>query len=259
MHSPFPGMDPYLEPHWLDVHGALIAEARRVLNRLLPAGYVARMEERIAVEADDAPQMRVGPDVSVYKPSTGPWDKPTGGAIVIDAPCRMVVDLQPAIERFIRILRQDGQLITVVEFISPANKRMPGLDAFQSKPQELLEAGVHVVEIDLVRAGNWQALFRPHVCAREAQSLYRVTVRTASTPAEAYLYPIRLQDSLPQIQIPLRASDAKLMLALQPLIETIYIDGRYGMTLDYTQPLDPPLSIEDQNFAAERIASRIAG
>jgi hypothetical protein len=24
MNSPFPGMDPYLEPHWLDVHARLV-------------------------------------------------------------------------------------------------------------------------------------------------------------------------------------------------------------------------------------------
>ena len=31
-------MDPYLERYWPDVHLALVAEARRVLNRALPEG-----------------------------------------------------------------------------------------------------------------------------------------------------------------------------------------------------------------------------
>jgi hypothetical protein len=248
-------MDPYLELHWLDVHGALIAETRRRLNGLLPDGLVARMEERVAVESDDDRELRFGPDVFVFKPSTGPWDKPAGGAVTIDAPYRLVVDSQPALERSVRILNQQGQLITVVEFVSPSNKKQPGLDAYLAKRSDLLDAGVHVVEIDLVRAGNWQALLLPHVCPREALSIYRVTVRTAGVPATAYLYPIRLADPLPDIQIPLRPGDPKTMLALQPMIETIYTDGRYGRTLDYTQPLDPPLSAEDQQYAAQRINS----
>jgi hypothetical protein len=43
-----------LETHWLDVHTSLIAEARRALNRTLPSELVARAEERVAVESDDA-------------------------------------------------------------------------------------------------------------------------------------------------------------------------------------------------------------
>jgi hypothetical protein len=42
MKSPFPGMDPYLERHWPDVHSALVMSARGVLNELLPPDLVAR-------------------------------------------------------------------------------------------------------------------------------------------------------------------------------------------------------------------------
>jgi len=51
MKSPFPGMDPYLEAHWLDVHSRLVAYAADALNEVLPETLVARMEERVAVEA----------------------------------------------------------------------------------------------------------------------------------------------------------------------------------------------------------------
>jgi hypothetical protein len=167
-----------------------------------------------------------------------------------------VVDLEPVKQRFVRIISQDGQLITVIEFISPSNKISNGMDAYLEKRSELLAAGAHLVEIDLVRQGNWRALMKPHICPAGAVSSYRVTVRTAGSPRRAYVYPIRLQDSLPEIQIPLRLTDPRLMLNLQPMIETIFVDGRYGRTLDYTQPLDPPLSAEDQAFAAARISAR---
>ena len=58
MPSPFPGMDPYLERNWLDVHSALIAETRRALNWSLPKGLVARALMRpfsLPPEAASAP------------------------------------------------------------------------------------------------------------------------------------------------------------------------------------------------------------
>src|SRR5688572_15831325 len=107
MKSPFPGMDPYLEPHWWDVHTSLITEARRQLNRSLPPGLVARVEERVAVESDDALDRRIGPDVRVFSPSTADPSEGKGG-IAIEAPFKLVVEYDPLIERFIRIIDQGG-------------------------------------------------------------------------------------------------------------------------------------------------------
>jgi Protein of unknown function (DUF4058) len=47
MKSPFPGMDPYLEAHWLDVHPRLIVEASTVIQDQLGDDLVARIEERL--------------------------------------------------------------------------------------------------------------------------------------------------------------------------------------------------------------------
>src|SRR4051812_41113032 len=53
MKSPFPGMDPYLEPHWGDVHSRLATIGSAALNRNLPVGIRARVHESIGVEVDD--------------------------------------------------------------------------------------------------------------------------------------------------------------------------------------------------------------
>jgi hypothetical protein len=252
--SPFPGMDPYLEPHWQGVHAALIVETWRALNRLLPDDLAARVEERIVIDSDQELERLANPDVFVYKPgsSYGPADN---SAVSVDAPYCLVVDADPVKQRFVRIISQDGQLITVVEFISPGNKIGQGLDDYLEKRSELLAAGTHLVEIDLVRQGNWRGLMKPHICPTGAISTYRVTVRTAGLPRRAYIYPIRLQDPLPEIQIPLRPKDPKLVLPLQPMIEANYSDGRYGSTLDYTRTLDPPLSADEQRYATDRISA----
>ena len=46
MPSPFPGMDPYLERHWGDVHTRLITSASDPLQKFLPKDLRARVEER---------------------------------------------------------------------------------------------------------------------------------------------------------------------------------------------------------------------
>ena len=251
MKSPFPGMDPYIEPHWLDVHTALIGDARRTLNRTLPEGLVARVEERIAVESDGEQFRSVGPDVSVFQPSTS--DRLDGpGGIAIEAPYKLMVEVDPIIERFIRIISDSGELISVIEFLSPTNKRSPGLEPYREKRAELLQGGVHVVEIDLIRAGNWRALMRPERCPPEAVSMYRAIVRTAGSRPVGYLFPITLRHPLPDVPIPLRIADKPVPLSLQPLFETAYEDGRYGPTINYSAALNPPLE-DDAEWAETRL------
>lgn len=52
MSSPFPGMDPYLERHWPDVHLSLAVYAREVLNERMPVKLVARLYDRFVCERD---------------------------------------------------------------------------------------------------------------------------------------------------------------------------------------------------------------
>ena len=50
MSSPFPGMDPYLEAHWGDIHTRLMANASRKINLELPDDLQARV--RRGAESD---------------------------------------------------------------------------------------------------------------------------------------------------------------------------------------------------------------
>lgn len=47
MNSPFPGMDPYLERHWEDVHTRLIGYIADELQPQLSDDLIARMEEKV--------------------------------------------------------------------------------------------------------------------------------------------------------------------------------------------------------------------
>jgi hypothetical protein len=118
---------------------------------------------------------------------------------------------------------------------------------------------VNFVEVDLIRAGDWQALLRPHRCPAKAFSTYRVTFRVPRDRRAVYLHPISLRSPLPSIPIPLRRNDPEVRLDLQPLLDAAYVNGRYErrLRLAYTRPLDPPLHEEDAAWADDLL--RAAG
>lgn len=253
MKSPFPGLDPYLEPHWLDVHTKLVAYAADDLNEQLPADLVASTEERLAVESSEDDVKVIGPDVRVFEPPTDTAvcaEAPASGFVL--APYRLATVIEPIVERFIRVIEAGTErLITVIEFVSPTNKRGEGLEAFRVKRASLLESGVNFVEIDLVRAGNWRALLYPSLCPRKATAPYRVTFRVPVEPGYVYLYPISLRGPLPNILIPLRRQDPEVRLDLQSLLDRVYVNGRYEQRSIYRHQLEPPLAAEDADWADE--------
>lgn len=256
--SPFPGMDPYLERHWSDVHTKLIAHTADILNeQLLPPDLAASTQERVAVEGDKEVEKQYYPDVRLIEPDG------RGGVAVKAAPTdylsagltiRLIAQVDPIIERYIRIVNAaDERTITVIEFLSPANKRAPGIVDFRAKRGELLAAGVNFVEIDLILQGNWQRLLWPHRCEDKDVTAYRATVRLPGEPAVVHLIPMPLRSPLPPLAIPLRENDPRVVLDLQPLLDRAYVTGRYGRRLKYTLPPDPPLGEADEGWVEELI------
>ncbi len=258
MTSPFPGMDPYLESHWLDVHTKLVAHAADMLNERLPEDVVASTEERVSVESsDENREQQFYPDVRVFQPGGGviatTFDVEPGGVIAADM--KLVLQIEPMTERYIRIVQTGSErLITVIEFVSPANKIGRGLKEFRAKRRGLLAAGVSFVEVDLCRTGDWEELLHPWHCPPRGLSTYRAIIRVPGDPQAAYLYKFSLRESLPSIPIPLRPKERMVTLDLQPLIERAYVGGRYGRRLNYGIPPEPPLEGDDAAWAASLLA-----
>jgi hypothetical protein len=248
MKKPFPGMNPYCEWRWRDFHTRFVAYAADQLNARLPENLVASTEERLAIQVDE-PEESQGSDyqadVSIAETGQGPARK-TATVASPTKPLRLVAS-EPAIERFIQIVETGSErIVTVIELLSPSNKGGEGLADFRPKREELLSSGVNVVEIDLSRKGDWRRLLRPQVCPRKLESLYRVVIRHAREPEAAYVFPIALPQSLPSVPIPLRKEDAGVSLDLQPLVDSVYENGRYHQRFDYTKPPPAPaLSADD--------------
>ena len=69
MKSPFPGMDPYLERHWGDVHQRIVTYTCDWLQSRLPDDLRARMQERVYIEIPDVRRGEYYPDVRVVERS----------------------------------------------------------------------------------------------------------------------------------------------------------------------------------------------
>ena len=127
-----------------------IAEISRVLNAgLLPEGYYA-LAEQVAGQ--------IGPDVlTLHSPGGQKHEEPTGGVALAEAPPRVAFRGTHAAGIYARraravVIRHRSRhdVISMVEIVSPGNKKSQrDLDAFVRKAQDAVEAGVHLLIVDL--------------------------------------------------------------------------------------------------------------
>jgi hypothetical protein len=252
MKSPFPGMDPYLEQFWPDVHASLIIYMRDQLEEQLPGNLIARVEERVVLETEEDPHA-VYPDIKItQRPGRGFASAAVAGRASVIKPVIVEYLGEPATETFLNILEAGpGQrLVTVIELLSLANKLTgEGQRQYRQKQQELRDAGVSLVEIDLLRQGRRVLSVAPSRIPHRARTTYQVCVRRGWLPRRFEIYPVPLRRSLPAIGIPLRQTDDDIQLDLQAVLEQAYRKGRYHLTIDYREPPDPPLTGDDAKWA----------
>jgi len=261
MASPFPGMDPYLERFWSDVHARLVTYACDQLQERLPSDLIARMQERIYVETPEGPGRSMHPDVRVVEQGRGQTGMATAlnGIAVAEPEIVVVSSDEPITETYLEIVeaRSGHRVITGIEFLSPTNKTPgPGQELYLQKEKELRQARVNLVEIDLVRSGRRILGGALHPLPDSQKTAYVVCVRRARETNQYEVYWLSLRERLNAIRIPLRESDADVALDLQALIDQAYRHGRYEQEFDYRQPPEPPLNAEDAAWADELLRSR---
>jgi hypothetical protein len=252
MPSPFPGMDPYLEDRhdWPDFHHRLIYNIAEALQPQLSPRYFARIEKRVYLaEEEDL----IVPDVLVaWKPRAAVRAMQPAAAVAVlepDEPLRApraVEHRESYIE--IRAPRSD-EVVTVIEVLSPSNKRGQGREFYRARQNEVLEAGQNLVEIDLLRAGGHTIAGPRAEQTRAGRWDYVVSVVRYLKPTIADLYPFTLRDRLPRVAIPLRAQDGDVTLDLPGVFTRSFDVACYLDYLDYSQPPPVPLASEDAAWA----------
>lgn len=257
--SPFPGMDPYLEMHWRDVHTALMIYARDAIQDRLPSDLLARVEEGISIDLGDDYRL-AAPDVQVVEQSgSTSWATDLEESVTAVAQPLVIPVSLPHTDRHITIVDagSGNRVVTAIEFLSPSNKTPgPDRERYRRKQQDYLDGKVNLVEIDLIRAGIFSMAVPVGSIDQHFRTEYQICVRRVTRPDEAEVYRAALRERLPTIRIPLRPKDRDVTLNLQDLIDQCYRRGRYAV-IDYRNDPIPPLSVPDARWADELL--RAAG
>jgi hypothetical protein len=256
-------MDPYIESSnlWRNFHANLMIKIQDALAESVPKHYLVRAEERsyLLLAAENGKEVReFYPDVRVIEPKPAPrkrGKRRPGSAGVAQTtvpleqrPMQLTAFVEQEIrESFIEIFATEPEhrLVTTIEVLSPTNKERGGhgWNLYLRKRQATLVCEVHLVEIDLLRGGTRLPMRDPW-----PDSPYTLLVARAGQQYACDVWPAYFHLPLPAIPIPLAAPDPDARLELQPLIDSIYRRLRYDETIDYTKPLLPPPTAEEQQW-----------
>jgi hypothetical protein len=254
MPPPFPGMDPYLEHPdlWPDVHNRLIAALGDELSPVVRPRYYVAIEERTYLE-EPAELILVGrPDVAVVSVSPGPASPPVvdGGQRVLDVELPMA---RPVRETYLEVRSvAGGEVVTVIEILSPANKRSgSGRRLYLDKRSLVLASATSLVEIDLLRGGERMPTLGPSI-----ESDYRIVVARGWRRPRAQVLAFGIRDPLPPVAVPLRRDEIEPEIALGRVLRALYDRASYDLRIDYARPPVPPLADRDVAWAARLLAAR---
>lgn len=270
---PFPGMDPYLESPgiWPDFHESLAVILRAQLNDHLPPPYYARVQMRpeAGIVLEGGTSRRIVPDVAVVRrPEPREVRERETGYGVLTQPRTQVsggVELRIHTEPFrhhfveIRDAAHGHRLVTLIEIVSPSNKR-PGPDrrAYEAKQREVLESDASLIELDLLRAGD-RLLPYPELedAVHRLNCDYLVLLNRSALRAGTWmdytLYPVDVREILPCIPVPLAGNDPDVPLDLQVAAQRAYREGPYLRAVDYSRAPEPPLGEDDARWAEARL------
>jgi hypothetical protein len=247
-------MDPYLEVprRWLDFHNTLAAEIRSRLNEQLDPKYAAWVTTYIVYEeVEVAWQRTIQPDVYVAKTARPREERSAAVGTLAPAPVQSAVPLEAAVHLYRVEIRMtaDEELVTVIEILSPSNKRAGHDDSreYQRKRLAVLRSSVHLVEIDLLRGGE-----RPPLTVPVPAAPYYAVVSRAQQRPTVDVWPIQLSERLPVIPVPLMEPDPDTPLDLAGAFASVYDRGPYARVIDYREPPPPPpLSTNERAWVAE--------
>ncbi len=262
MPSPFPGMDPYLEdPEFFPgLHDRLISRISDVLRTELPSPYYAEIRSRVWIEHRESSGE---PDVNVLRSAQPGKPEPRAGTATVAARSHSVpVEMEEMRELCVEIytVRGKQQLETAVEVLSPSNKK-PGEDArdlYVRKQRDMIRNRVNLVEIDLLRGGTHATAVPRETAIRRAGAFdYHVGLYRMDEPDRRSVYPIRLEEPLPRIAVPLLPGDADVILDLQAVFTHCYDLGPYHVRSPYLehQP-EPPLTPEQAAWATQLLRDK---
>lgn len=108
------------------------------------------------------------------------------------------------------------------------------MSVYRQKRQRLYQAGIHLLEVDLLRRGT-----RPFAHPRLPDAAYAIALTRARSNVMD-VWPLGVQDPLPIVPVPLRSPDSDVPLPLTEVMAAIYDEAAYDLSIDYRQMPPPP-------------------
>ena len=118
------------------------------------------------------------------------------------------------------------------------------------------QAAIHLVEIDLLRAGEHTTPMSLERLRRKAGPFdYHVSVHRFDQPGRFFLYPWKLEIPLPEIAVPLLPRHGEVPLDLQAVFTRCYDTGPYQRRVRYEPDrIAPPLGPEREQWLKDLLA-----
>jgi len=259
MPIPFPGMNPYLEHPdlWPTVHQRFMTALADTLKRELPSIYQVRLRERYyQVSGEDslvvgapglswgrqpnnAIQSEVGAHPNLHiagSAASGVESQPAEGG---RKPIPVLVPVpQKIYETYLEVVDTSGEIITVVEALSPKKKRPGrGRELYERQRETIFGSRAHFVEIDLLRGWGPPSIYGP-----DESGDYRVLISRSEQRPRAQLHVWNVMEPIPTIALPLTGPD-ELMLPLKAVVDKAC--DRTDLLVNYQQDPLPPLRGQD--------------
>jgi hypothetical protein len=228
-----------------DFHQDWTIQLRRTLNAgRLPPGYMALTDQQTGGPIPDVLTLNRGPK------GRGKTE-PAGGLAVSEAPpkARFVIESEGDIyarrANRIRIQHRHGEVVAVIEIVSPGNKSsVTALRAFVRKAADLLWQGIHLLVVDPFPPSKrdpqgihkviWDEIAERPFSLPPNKPL-TVAAYRASPSKTAYVEPVAVGDPLPSL--PIFLTDFDYVPA--PLEES-YNTSWAALPADFRAMLEPP-------------------
>lgn len=243
MPSPFPGMDPYLEGNeWMSFHAQFCTEIARQLAPQLRPRYVALTMRRFVTDTPEdlaitTKSANIYPDIGVAGRTPVPF--PIGGAraAVLEPTLQIATVMPELISQYMIEIQnvEERQLVTLIEVLSPADKRGEGYREYVERRTRILVSTSHLLEINLLRNGTRAPMRR-----ELPESPYFVFLSRWQRCPITDIWEISLEQPLPTVPVPLLPGDKDVALNLQAAFTTAYDSVGYDLVLDYTRPRYTP-------------------
>lgn len=226
MPSSFPGMDPFLEGEmWTEFQHTLTHQISQQLMPLMRPKYVALLTKRhcaepFAVSAEGQPQNQIQRSL-------------------IDNIPLLTIEVRDVAER---------RLVTLIEILSPVNKRGQGFRDYTERRLELMQTATHILEIDLLTQGQ-----RIQLIGQLPTAPYYVFLSRVQRRPRTQVWAIPLQNPLPRVPVPLLPPDDDVVLDLQVALDGCFELVGYEYLLDYQTEPPAGLTEEERAWAVQQV------